>query len=164
MTAFDPLDESLQPGAEATPAFKETLFARTRRPLRLRRWRRRLLHGVAAACLFGAGMAALAWLRPVPAPPPPVTSPPVVAKADSPKAEAPPAPQALEWRAFDQKPGPEKTSLLVAAGRKYLEEENDPAAAVRCYSGAVGRGGRPEVSPDDDWLIMALKLDRKKED
>jgi hypothetical protein len=81
-------------------------------------------------------------------------------QADLPPKGVPPA-VALEWKAFDAPP-PHKTALYLEAGNRYVEDDRDIASAVRCYGQAVqtAQAKDLEIDPDDNWLVMALKLDR----
>src|SRR5262245_2693365 len=69
---------------------------------------------------------------------------------------------AIEWQALDR---PEESKqLYLLAGDRYLKED-DHAGAIRSYGSALDAGTSEEleVSADDDWLLMAIKLARKKE-
>jgi hypothetical protein len=68
---------------------------------------------------------------------------------------------ALEWKAFDA-PGAKRSELYLKAGDRYIEDQRDLASAVRCYSQAVQMAHAKdlEIDPDDNWLVMVLKLDR----
>jgi hypothetical protein len=74
-----------------------------------------------------------------------------------------PAP-AVERRA-EKAADPERAALLRQAGHRYLEEEADPEAALRCYSKSLDAGTKDDAkfSPNDDWLMMAIKNAREKE-
>ena len=70
---------------------------------------------------------------------------------------------AMEWKAFDDRT-PERAKLYLAAGDRYAHDHQDLASALRCYEEVLDLGGPyVEVSLDDSWLVMALKLDRQKE-
>jgi hypothetical protein len=79
-------------------------------------------------------------------------------------APSPPSPAALEWAAFDS-PAAERPARYLEAGDQYLEEAQDYAGALRCYRQAMESGDPAalEVDPDDNWLVMALKRDQRKE-
>ena len=68
---------------------------------------------------------------------------------------------ALEWRAFDEA----NAALYRQAGERYLREDADPYAAVRCYRQSLDAAGPDAlaVSADDDFLLMALKDARQRE-
>jgi hypothetical protein len=59
----------------------------------------------------------------------------------------------------------ERAELLRTAGRRYLDEQNDPESALRCYTKALNAAAPDDLksSPSDDWLLMALKDAREKE-
>jgi hypothetical protein len=80
-----------------------------------------------------------------------------------PSREAPPAPGDR-----GAEPPPRRgdvAAVLLRAGDHFLNEEGDPAAALRCYSGALNAGSEDDAkfSPDDNWLLMAIKNAREKE-
>jgi hypothetical protein len=58
-----------------------------------------------------------------------------------------------------------RAELYRRAGDRYLEESADPRSALRCYTQALDEGSREdlEISAEDSWLLMALKMDRRKE-
>ena len=68
----------------------------------------------------------------------------------------------LEWRALDEPA--EAPVLYREAGNRYLAAD-DPADAVRCYGNALDSGSPEanEVKDDDNWLLMAIKIARRKE-
>jgi hypothetical protein len=187
-----PLDEFLShpPAAPASAGLRQDLLRQTSGLVRRRRLVRRLAAAgaVAAAVLLTA---AALWYglsggqppepppvaklperkqpEPAPAPPQPVAVPaPEKPKpAPAPEAKAPPSAVALEWKAFDA-PRPQKAALYLKAGDRYLADGHDIAAALRCY-GQAFKTAPPEaleVTPDDNWLLIALKMDhaeRRKE-
>jgi hypothetical protein len=59
----------------------------------------------------------------------------------------------------------QRAELYRRAGDRYLEETTDPASALRCYSQALDEGSAEDlnISVNDSWLLMALKMDRRKE-
>ena len=165
--AFDPLEPLLTPAAAAQPAFRAELRTRTSHFLRRQR-RLRWLPGIVAcaACLllvFGIAWWFLARLARVeqgemakPAPPRQEAPPPPPAPASGPTAVA------LEWQAFDS-PLPQRRQRYLEAGNHYVEQAQDYESALRCYGQALAAGGEAlEISPDDNWLVMALKIDQKQ--
>jgi hypothetical protein len=165
----DPLEELLAPPpAAGAEGLRERLLGRTTRLLRRRRRLRRLAGAAALAGCCAAGLLAVWWAaRPAPAPPELV----VPALAGDPseqhrlKAELPTEAVAVEERAADDDDPRAQASLYRRAGDLYLSEENDPAAAVRCYGNALDAGGEADLSvvPSDNWLLMAIKNARQKE-
>ena len=91
--------------------------------------------------------------KPAEEPKPPVA---VIAKTN---------PLELEWQAFDAPDDPQRVRLYFLAGNLYLDKHDDYASAVRCYSQALDYCDTRdmEINPDDNWLVMALKRDRRKE-
>ena len=59
----------------------------------------------------------------------------------------------------------QRVARLRKAGDLYLEQEQDYAAALRCYTQALNDANPQtfDISPDDTWLEMALKDARRKE-
>lgn len=93
---------------------------------------------------------------------------PSLADRSSPPPETAPAPASesardLEWQAVEK--ADRNPRLFRAAGDRYLKEEIDPLSAVRCYRQALDEEpeGALTVSPEDSWLLMAIKHARKKE-
>ena len=102
-----------------------------------------------------------------------VQGPPAAAPAPAPQSQpnpaaptppaAPASAVALEWKAFDaDKPRPD---LYRQAGDRYLQEDADPASALRCYGQALNGASDKDlaISPDDDYLLMVVKEARLKE-
>jgi hypothetical protein len=180
-TMNDPLEQILQhaaPGQNSEAALRARVYEQTVRTLRRRRRVRKL---VVAGCLgvcFAAGMAVMALGRHVF--PDDREPKPVVAMVPQPRAWAKPGPvfpaatakiapstpstpSALsrEWQAFDTK----KPQFFLQAGNSYLLERQDISSALRCYRQAFANATDEELadSPDDNWLVVALKQTRRKE-
>jgi hypothetical protein len=156
---------SRSPDAEVA-ALRQTVLQRTKRILRHHRWTRRAAVAAALAACYAAGVALMYWLRPPaaaeviivekspePAPAPPATEP----------REAEPSAVALEWQAVES--SEKRVELYRRAGDRYLAESNDLEAALRCYRQMLNAGSEKDLlnSPDDNWLLMALKDARLKE-
>jgi hypothetical protein len=146
-------------------ALRQSLLLQTTRRLRRPRWLRRAALAAALAACYGAGLLSMRLLTPTP----PIPSP-TVAAVQQPKEDAPQAPAAavpavaVELRAA-RAADPERARLLRQAGERYLNEEIDPEAALRCYSKALDAGSEEDTkfSDRDDWLLMAIKNAREKE-
>src|SRR5262245_6680186 len=138
---------------------REAVFARTARILWRRRLARRLAHAAALVACFIAGLLTMYWLRP-PAPPPETVTNTVV---PVPAPAAPPEPTAVEQQA-NQKPE-ERRELFRRAGDLYATEQGDLQAALRCYGRSLDAGTASDlaISPNDHWLLMAIKDARQKE-
>src|SRR5262245_2288454 len=139
---------------------REAVFARTARILWRRRLARRLVQATALVACFVAGLLTMSWLRP-PAPPrEPETSKVVPGPAPAPLA---PEPAALERQAAQN--AQERRDLFRRAGDLYATEHGDLQAAVRCYGRSLDAGSASDltISPDDHWLLMAIKDARQKE-
>lgn len=165
----DPVEKFLQapPARGESPPWRGALLDQTVKVLRRRRvWRRLGALAGLAACFVAGVVARHYW--PQPAPPP---GPVEVAKVPAPIEEPPPAaptteplsPLDLEWLAFDNPK--DRAALYRQAGDRYLVELRDFASALRCYSQALNAASEAElaISPDDNWLVMALKDARRKE-
>jgi hypothetical protein len=153
----DPLDALLAPPELAdAEGLRQAVLGVTGRRLRRRRWLRRGAMAAALATCFAAGMLTMRWLTPA--------APPEVARADVPhEQKAPSAPT-------EQPPAPpphdtDVAAVLFKAGDHFLNEEGDPETALRAYTKALDTGSPDETkfSPDDNWLLMALKNAREKE-
>ncbi len=97
--------------------------------------------------------------------PEPVTPNP---KPEEPKIElvrAVLSPRELEWKAFDAQQDAERVRLYFQAGDLFLSAHQDVDSALRCYQQAIlyceERG--LELDENDNWLVMALKRDHRKE-
>ena len=159
----DPLDELLAPPAPADAGeLRQALLAATTRRLRRARRLRRVALALALAACYGAGVLTTRLLTAAEKAPVPVAVGPK--PAPPPEPPAPEPPPAVERRA-EQAPETERAALLRQAGRRYLDEEGDPEAALRCYSKSLDAGTKDDAkfSPDDDWLLMAIKNAREKE-
>jgi hypothetical protein len=88
----------------------------------------------------------------------------VVRAPEDHKPEAPPAPPRGAVAAVPDR-DPERPELLLRAGDRYLKENNDPEAALRCYTKALNAASADDLkfSPQDNWLLMAIKNAREKE-
>ena len=69
----------------------------------------------------------------------------------------------MELQARSQPDG--RAAQLRRAATLYLNDEQNYAAALRCYGDALNAGGSDALafSLDDDWLEMAIKEARRKE-
>jgi len=147
---------------------RQSVLRRTTGVLRRRRWLRRGAVVIALSACYLAGAATMRML-----PPPPTVLTVVVEKSGAPvppaandealPRETEPRAVALEWNALDH---PEtKVESYRRAGDRYLAESNDVQAAVRCYKQMLDAGTEKDwtISPDDSWLLMALKEARQKE-
>jgi hypothetical protein len=165
----DPWAKLLTPKpAGPRPEFRRGVLLRTLQALRRRVWLHRLgvLAAMAACYLAGiltvhltatpsrTGSDNVAVKPPEVAPPPPENETPVV------RAPA----VALENQACDS--ATKRPDLYRLAGDRYAEEEGDLRSAVRCYQQALDETPAKDraITPDDNWLLMALKTARQKEE
>jgi hypothetical protein len=172
----DRLDELLMatPPPQHTQQWRQTLLGQTTRVLRRRRRWKRLGFIAALAACYAAG-ALTVWLMMKPAPvedsPPLVVSRPqdaIPERAPKPPPDDLPRAQdadlsarALEWQAVESED--KRAELFRRAGDRYLNDENDPESALRCYKNALNAGADTKVSPDDNWLLASIKNARQKE-
>jgi hypothetical protein len=149
----------------APSALQQAVLATTTRELR---WRRRLRRfrwtaALAACFLAGVGTTSL-WRgfqpseevsRSAPATHSPTAAPLI--------PREPPSLVELEWRAFDSRDN--RAALFFEVARRYLEEQHDFDSALRCYCQALDAAPQEDLAirPDDNWLVMALKEARQKE-
>jgi hypothetical protein len=150
----DPIDLLTPPTAGPDPEQRGRVLAATLGELRRRRRgrRERLVGALAAAVAAAVVLFAVA-------PPLPRTErlgQPIEHSAVEPR------PADVEWTALDH---PEQAKQLYReAGRRYVEE-GDFAGAVRSYGGALDAGTADdlEATAEDDWLLAAIKIARRKE-
>jgi hypothetical protein len=148
-------------------ALRQELLAQTARALRRRRRGRQLAWAAALAACYAAGLLTMHWA------PKQATgshTPDAFSSTDpAPQSQAVPPPadgpgkSALlkEWAAVESG----QAALFRDAGNLYLAEEGDLLAAVRCYGNALSVGTEADlaISPQDNWLLMAIKDARQKE-
>jgi hypothetical protein len=158
----DPLADLLAaPGPVDTGELRHSLLAETTRQLpRPRRLRFVVLAAALAAC-YVAGLLTMYLLRP--AAPPPVTVP----SEPQPEsvAEKPADPPAVVPQPADLPDRSQQAARLRQDGDRQLTEKNDPESALQSYTKALNVGTEDDAkfSPDDNWLLMAIKNAREKE-
>ena len=167
----DPLDDFLDNRVAATVAsgLREHLRQKTTLVLRGRRAARRLIFAAATMVAIVGGLLVLSsvdWSEPDDLSLDFRTGTALTKEHPKPaekSAEPPASAVAAEWQAFDQPK--QRAALYRQAGDRYLDEERDPAAALRCYTLALQDASDQDlaVSADDSWLLMALKEARRKE-
>jgi hypothetical protein len=172
----EPIEQFLQtpPSAPSDPALQQAILQRTL-PLvpRRRSWRKWAVAGAWAASVAAAF--AVGWFLPrsgnvEPQPRPQIVEhkPPVPpeVKPQPPMEDASPkSAYELEWAAFDTMEDRERSKLYFRAGDLYLEKHNDIPSALRCYRQAIACCDADELAFDakDNWLLVALKHDNRKE-
>jgi hypothetical protein len=72
---------------------------------------------------------------------------------------------APERHVFDR-PAPRRAERYLEAGNYFVDEAHDYASALRCYEQALAGGDASalEITPDDNWLVMALKIDQQRKE
>ena len=179
----EPLDNFLEhpPGMPQDADVRESILRMTANRLPTRGWPRWPIALVGAAMiafvLFSVSIFFLRLLQVVPAPeanfdfveekvlvpnrpkPPPAPAPEVIL------VKAPAHPRELEWRAFDAEEDATRVRLYFQAGDLYLDRFEDVQSALRCYQQAIYfcEADELEINPNDNWLVMALKRDHRKE-
>jgi hypothetical protein len=168
----DPLDDLLRSSvvAGADAALRRRLLDQTTRALRGRRRRRVVGWAAALAACYVAGVLTVYWLGPrrierievvrnMPAPEP--TAP--VPVAPTPRNAKPASAVAMEWKAFDA--DQHRPELYRQAGDRYMNQDADPASALRCYGQSLNGASDKDlaISPNDDYLLMLVKNARQKE-
>ncbi len=160
----DPFDDFLDSNfsCDANDALQSALRQKTTHLLRRRRRLRYLaVAGMAAAC-YVAGLATM-WLLP----PRTVTiiQEPAAGLAKAEPENPAPQPDRPEVHEMLAQANPDQRSTqLRIAGDLYLQQRQDYAAALRCYTASLDAGGPAalEVQPEDSWLVKAIKKDRRK--
>jgi hypothetical protein len=166
------VDELLAPvSAPANDALKEAILRKTGAQLRRRRRSRLAVRvGLLAAC-FAGGMGAMALLhsREMPEPRTIIV---LVPEESTPKAEAPVLeprrsvkPAELELEAERTLVRAESALRFREAGDRYLRDEANYKAALRCYRNYLDETEEtnPAVSEHDTWLLTSLVNARRKE-
>jgi hypothetical protein len=168
----DPLDDLLRPstGAGGDETLRRRLLDQTIRALRGRRRRRVAVWVAALAACYVAGVLTFYWLGPrrierievVQKAPTPEPSTPTPVKPAAPDAK-PASAVAMEWKAFDA--DQHRPELYRKAGDRYMNEDADPASALRCYGQSLNGSSDKDlaISVNDDYLLMLVKNARQKE-
>jgi hypothetical protein len=163
----DNLDHLLDPPrAAASEELRRRVLRQTAAVVGRRSRQRRLflvLAAAAAVVLIVTNIALITHrdkpdaVSPVPGPIAVEPSPPDTLAVDAPAA-------AIERFGETSSPG-QRAGLYRRAGDRYLLDEADPQDALRCYTQALDDGSEADlqVSAEDSWLLMALKIDRNKE-
>ena len=165
---MEELDELLTPTSPPAepPTLRDAITRGVVRIQRQRRWLRRGQNVVILAACYAAGMATMWYLFPER----PESKPEIVDR----RADPPPprvvdpyrndSPQQMEKWAFAQT-GAKRIELYRRAGDAYLGRE-DVQSALRCYRRALDSGSVADLAiqaDSDSWLLMSLKMARKKE-
>ena len=162
------VDELLagRPGP-ANAGLKECLWRQTAAQLRRRRcWRLAARQGLLVACFLG-GMGTMALVRSEPEPAKVV----VVTVVEPRPADPAPLPERrltaaeLELEAEKTLVKEESARRFREAGDRYLGEEQNIAAALRCYRNFLDEAGDTDLgdAQTDTWLLTSLKNARHKE-
>jgi len=145
----DPLDDLLGPsGPPASDEVRSAVLAKTLDALRSCRRPPYISVGLLMA-VIAAGVVMLAGPLPTP--------PAAPAEAEHPEDSRPRLAEDVEWRALE-----EDHKLYREAAGLYLDEGR-PAEAVRCYGHALDATDDLEPKDGDTYLMLAIKLARKKE-
>ena len=97
-------------------------------------------------------------------PPPPALAPPGGADAPLPLEQDPNVPAVVFERVAAAVSAEMRSRFYRRAGDRYLEDE-DTFSALRCYARSLDAGSQVEllISPEDNWLLIALKKARQEE-
>lgn len=151
----DPLDLLRPENVALDETLRRRTLARTLEAMHTQRRRQRLRSMAALGSALAAGILLLVSLLP---------SRSVIPRATISQHEPirPTSAVALEWQALDRPA--EAPRLYKEAGDRYMEEA-DLESALRTYGSALDASKEDalDVSADDNWLLMAIKLARKKE-
>jgi hypothetical protein len=170
----DPFVESallpVAAGGDAT--LRRTLLAQTSRQLRVRR-RLRLAGRVSVviAAFIGGMIATIVTRDPAPTERIVVMTVPVPIEVEKHVAEnpGPPArrltPAEVELEAEKTLAKAQSSRLFREAGDRFLREEQDYQAALRCYRNFLDEAAEADLAAaeSDTWLLASLKNARRKE-
>jgi len=169
----DPIEAMLRPPSQPdSDTLRKSVYAQTIRVLRRRRRLRQFAYAASLLLSFAAGAGVMQLT--ISGERGRVSAPSAQTTSESPQEALgaltrprSPAPDdsALdaEWIAFDSTD--RRSELYRKAGDRYAKDENDLQSALRCYSNALDDGTEQDlaISPDDNWLLMAIKDARQKE-
>jgi hypothetical protein len=150
---------------------KDSVFQLTKSKLRRRqRWKVGARLGLLAACFLGGmGVMAVLQARQTPETGPIVVFVPKESKPQEPQADPEPkrvvTPSELELEAERSLVKAESARRFREAGDRYLREEANYQAALRCYRNYLDETDEtdPAVSKSDTWLLASLVNARRKE-
>jgi hypothetical protein len=164
----DSFDELLAaPAAPDDGQLRQEILRRSTALLRRRRQLKQLALVMSLPACFLTGMAAMYWLNPA-------TKQRVVYVEAEPRRDPPPVPKqetpmvplsavAMENKALDS--ADHRAELYRQAAELY-RKEGDYASWVRCRDNALSEATKEDlqISPDDDFLTIALKKERQKKE
>jgi hypothetical protein len=166
----DPIEEMLRPSSPAdNQTLHQAVYAQTRRVLHRRRRLRQVAYAASLLLSFAVGAGFMRMTTRTDSGEREAVSPQVTRTDQGPDATRSPGPSpddsalASEWIAFDSEN--HRSEFYRQAGDRYIKDENDLQSALRCYGNALDSGTEQElaISPDDNWLLMAIKDARQKE-
>ncbi len=163
-------DELLAPSRECgNGKLREALLNRTTRRIRLQhRLRHVRMAGLFSLVFVGGMAAATALFGPRQAERLVVVHVPVEVEKPSPAPAAPAqrlSPAEIELQAERTLARNESSRLFREAGDRYLREEANLEAALRCYRNFLDEADEVNMAltDTDTWLLTSLKNDRRKE-
>jgi hypothetical protein len=168
----DPIEAMLRPPSPTdNELLRQAAYAQTQRVLHRRRRLRQYAYAASLLLSFTVGAGTMQLMtRPALTDSgergalAPCSSDGVQQGADAPHSPTPDdSALAHEWIAFDSED--HRSELYRQAGDRYIKDANDLQSALRCYSNALDNGSEQDldISPDDNWLLMAIKDARQKE-
>jgi hypothetical protein len=163
---FEELLGRIPPVAAEDRLRHELLWQTTTLLVRRRRLKLLAYAGALAACYLAGVLSMRLWRVS-----PTVEQPPVAqgqTSAPQKPSTKPIEPRSLPAGAVEQEARADREhrrQLYRLAGDRYLEENSDAVSALRCYREALQSGSDSDltISPDDNWLLMALKKDKQEE-
>jgi hypothetical protein len=164
----DPLDELLaRPPAADDGKLRQEILQGSTAILRRRRYVKQLLLAATLPACFLAGMVTMRWFGP--APQQQLVYVEIGAKKEAlpTPGKEPPLPTlsavVMENKALDSPD--HRADLYRQAAELYLKE-GDYASWVRCKDNALSEAKKEDlqISPDDDFLTIALKKERQKKE
>ncbi len=171
----DPIEAMLRPPSQPdSDTLRKSVYAQTIRVLRRRRRLRQFAYAASLLLSFAVGAGTMRMMTRInPGEHESEFSrvgavstkiPPSHQGADAPRSPTPDD-SALdaEWFAFDSTD--RRSELYRKAGDRYIKDQSDLQSALRCYSNSLDDGTERDlaISPDDNWLLMAIKDARQKE-
>lgn len=162
---FDALGALTQPRSPEVETLRQKVLAQTIDVLRRRRRVRQFAYAAALLLSFAAGALTMYLPGRGASKEDPLPVPIAKTQTPLPTTEDAANPTALdeEWIAFDS--DEHRSERYRRAGDRYLTDENDPLSALRCYGNALDAGSEADltISTSDNWLLMAIKSAREKE-
>jgi hypothetical protein len=168
----DPMNDDLDallappPLPPEAAAFRQAVLERTTAVLRRRRRLKQVAWVCGLAACYVAGMLTMRWITPSPIPQVVEVQPEPKHEQPEPKKETAPRPLtavAVENLALDST---ENRAELYRQAAELYRQQGDYANWLRCKDNALDAAKKADlaVAPDDDFITIALKRDRQKQE